>query len=174
METKRILIPVAPPQQSSNAVSPISCPHHQCQPPSSCIVHYCDVFLHRPPQNSERHAPGGPPVRPCFAQRPPSPFLTPAFLFLYVCFDTLPSYLSSSPASQWLLAVWGQRSSSFIFEIQCSSQSTMLHYALSLPLMSRMQTKSCFQDSDWNLVTLGQWHVVAHLQWGQIKSGCLH
>lgn len=97
METKRILIPVAPPQQSSNAVSPISGPYHQCQPPSSCRVHYCDVFLHRPPQNSERHAPGGPPVRPCFAQRPPLSFSHPSFslpvrLFRYS--SILPQFLS--------------------------------------------------------------------------------
>lgn len=97
METKRILIPVAPPQQSSNAVSPISGPYHQCQPPSSCRVHYCDVFLHRPPQNSERHAPGGPPRQALFCPAPPLSFSHPSFslpvrLFRYS--SILPQFLS--------------------------------------------------------------------------------
>lgn len=125
-------------------------------------------------QNPQRHAPGGP-RQALFCPAPLLSFSHPGFSLpvrLFGYSSILPSV--PLPPSQWLLAVWGQRSSSFIFEIQCSSQSTMLHCTLSLPLMSRTQKKSCFQDSDWNLVTAGQWHVVAHLKWGQIKSGCLH
>lgn len=95
LETKRILISVAPPQLSPNTVRPISCRHHQCQPPltASCRVDCCDAALHPPPQNPQRQAPSGP-VWPYFAQHPFSPFLTSAFLFLYVHFNSPPSYLT--------------------------------------------------------------------------------
>lgn len=151
LETKRILIPVAPPQLSSNTLL--------LSPPSVSQLPPCSIHLHK--TLGDRQAPGGP-VRLYFAQHPSSlfshlsfslPVRTSISILFHPTFQ-LPPSLVSIPSScthtythtQRLLTVWDQHSSSFIFRFQCCSQSTMLHYALSLPLMSRILKKSCFQD----------------------------